>query len=502
MFNDETDPTETNSGENDIPGVQKRATTWFLKRRFSSAWAQKRQTNDEDSSRGPLGLRVLHSAPQPLIDVVFVHGLRGGSTKTWRKGNDPRLYWPQHWLPMEPDLSHASIHSFGYESDWGSTSPSILNVHDFGRALYEEIKASPFIRGREKNPIILIGHSMGGLVIKKAFNLANQDMHRDISNRIKCIIFLATPHRGSDYAATLNTILKVSGITGMASSRDYINDLAKGSASSQAINEEFTRYAGDLNIYSFYETLPTSLGVSSSLIVNRESAVLGPGFRKEVARYLNANHRDICKFDSPEDPNYLTLKNSLTFVVQELLQDMLSLHEEQVQTQLMSIQSFLGTYSLPDENFESILGSCQWIDEREDFRDWRDAPEGVDSGEDPSHSPSLYWVTAGPGAGKTVLAAHVVAQLKEFRLPVSYYYFHVGKKSSQSLAGFLRSIALQMATSNAAVRDAIAKLPNDGSTLDLDDARAVWLKVFRGAILQVRAFSLPRVIKQLWLNFS
>lgn len=502
MCNDETDPTETNSGESEIPGVQKRATTWFLKRRFSSAWAQKRQTNDEDSSRGPLGLRLLHSAPQPLIDVVFVHGLRGGSTKTWRKGNDPRLSWPQHWLPMEPDLGHASIHSFGYESDWGSTSPSILNVHDFGRALYEEIKASPFIRGRAKNPIILIGHSMGGLVIKKAFNLANQDMHRDISNRIKCMIFLATPHRGSDYAATLNTILRVSGITGMASSRDYINDLAKGSASSQAINEEFTRYAGDLNIYSFYETLPTSLGVSSSLIVNRESAVLGPGFRKEVARYLNANHREICKFDSPEDPNYLTLKNSLTFVVQELLQDMLSLHEEQVQAQLMSIQGSLGTYSLPDEAFESIPGSCQWIDEREDFRDWRDAPEGFDSGKDPSHSPSLYWVTAGPGAGKTVLAAHVVAQLKEFRLPVSYYYFHVGKKSSQSLAGFLRSMALQMATSNAAVRDTIASLPNDGSTLDLDDARAVWIKIFRGAILQVRAVPFPPVIKQLWLSFS
>lgn len=397
---------------------------------------------------------------------------------------------------MEPDLSHASIHSFGYESDWGSTSPSILNVNDFGRALYEEIKASPSFRRRERSPIILIGHSMGGLVIKKAFNLANQDMHRDISDRIKCIIFLATPHRGSDYATTLNTILKVSGITGMASSRDYINDLAKGSASSQAINEEFTRHAGDLEIYSFYETLPTSLGVSSSLIVDRESAVLGPGFRKEIARYLNANHREICKFDSPEDPNYLTLKNSLTFIVQELLQDMLSSHEEHVQTQLKAIQGSLGIYSLPDETFERIDGSCEWIDEREDFREWRDAPEDLDSGKDLSYSPSLYWVTAGPGAGKTVLAAHVISQLKEFRLQVSYYYFHIGKKSSQSLAGFLRSIALQMATSNAAIRDAIAKLPDDGSTLDIDDARAVWIRIFRGAILKVRVSLFPFFIEE------
>lgn len=404
---------------------------------------------------------------------------------------------------MEPDLSHASIHSFGYESDWGSTSPSILNVHDFGRALYEEIKASPFFRGREKSPIILIGHSMGGLVIKKAFNLAHQDAHGDICDRIKCIIFLATPHRGSDYATTLNRILKVSGITGMASSRDYINDLTKGSASSQAINEDFRRYADDLNIYSFYETLPTSLGVSSSLIVDRESAVLGPGFRKEVARYLNANHREICKFDGPEDPNYLTLKNSLTFIVQELLQDMLSSHEERVQAELKSIQGSLGIHTLPEESFESIDGSCQWIDEREDFRNWRDVPDEADRGKDSSHSPNLYWVTAGPGAGKTVLTAHVVAQLKEFRLQVSYHYFHVGKKRSHSLAGFLRSIALQMATSNAAVRDTIAKLLDDSSTpVDLDDARAVWMKVFRGAILQVCPLLILAVTRQRWLNFD
>jgi hypothetical protein len=36
---------------------------------------------------------------------------------------------------------------------------------------------------------------------------------------------------------------------------------------------------------------------------------------------MNADHRGICKFDSPEDPNYLSLKNSLISVVQDLLQD-------------------------------------------------------------------------------------------------------------------------------------------------------------------------------------
>jgi hypothetical protein len=41
-------------------------------------------------------------------------------------------------------------------------------------------------------------------------------------------------------------------------------------------------------------------------------------------QYLNANHRDICKFDNPDDPNYITLKNAIISVTQDLLRDGIS----------------------------------------------------------------------------------------------------------------------------------------------------------------------------------
>ena len=94
----------------------------------------------------------------------------------------------------------------------------------------------------------------------------------DIHSRIKCIFFLATPHRGSDYAATLNNILALSTL---GSARQYISELKTGSASMVQLNEKFGRHAHDLHIFSFYETMHTSLGVSSALIVDRGSAVLG-----------------------------------------------------------------------------------------------------------------------------------------------------------------------------------------------------------------------------------
>jgi len=129
-----------------------------LDRRFSLSWLRSRRTTDSPANTiGPLGLRPLHLSAEPLIDLIFVHGLRGGSLKTWRKGDDPRLCWPQNWLPLDSDFQSANIHSFGYNADYSDTRDSILNVQDFGRALLGEMRTSPHIR-RSKTVRLLRRH--------------------------------------------------------------------------------------------------------------------------------------------------------------------------------------------------------------------------------------------------------------------------------------------------------------------------------------------------------
>lgn len=105
---------------------------------------------------------------------------------------------------------------------------------------------------------------------RKAYILA-QDVP-DFKHRIQTIFFLSTPHKGSEYAATLNNILSVSGFS---SSRHYIADLTAGSASLQLINDEFARYARELPIFSFHETLKMKVGIFSILVVDKTSALLG-----------------------------------------------------------------------------------------------------------------------------------------------------------------------------------------------------------------------------------
>lgn len=102
------------------------------------------------------------------------------------------------------------------------------------------------------------------------------------------------------------------------------------------------------------------------------------------------------------------------------------------------------------------------------------------------YEPLIYWVTARPGAGKSVLVSHVLSDLKEKKIQHAFFHFHAGIKASQSLAYFLRSIAYQMAASNTAVCDELGKLCDGGCTFGPDDARAIWAKIFRAGIFQVR----------------
>jgi hypothetical protein len=160
-------------------------------------------------------------------------------------------------------------------------------------------------------------------------------------------------------------------------------------------------------------------------------------------------------------------------------------HEEKSKAQLRDLQAFLGVSGPPDDHYEKLEGSCQWIDDRNDFREWREAEADIDPAQNRQHTPSVYWVTANPGAGKTVLAGHIVSQFREFNFQHAFYHFHVGQKALQSLAGCLRSVAFQMAIQSSAIRATLARLNNEGVIVDQDDARSIWMKVFKAAILQV-----------------
>lgn len=262
----------------------------------------------EDSLKGRLGLNLLYSPSEPLVDFIFVHGLGGGSRKTWSKTSSISHYWPQEWLPKDPAFKNVRVLSFGYYSDYIKGKANVLNIHHFGRALLGQIMVSPYLSDTN-NPIVLIGHSMGGLVIKKVYILAKEDpIYEGLTKRFHTIFFLATPHRGSDWAKVLNKILRTA-----YSSRAYVADLDGRSKAIKSINEDFHKDITAIGLWSFYETQKSRMGFFKTLIVDPDSATLG--YCKEKRVPMNANHRSICKFNTRADQNYVTLRNALASTV-------------------------------------------------------------------------------------------------------------------------------------------------------------------------------------------
>lgn len=160
----------------------------------------------------------------------------------------------------------------------------------------------------------MVGHSMGGLVIKKAYILARRDpMYRSISDRFHTMFFIATPHRGADSAQLLFNLLRASN----QGSQPYLADLGRNSVSIESINDDFRHLCDQLKLYSFYETVPTTVGMKSGVIVDKDSAILG--YPNERTAYINANHRGVCKFESPGDSNYLILRNAFASTVNDVV---------------------------------------------------------------------------------------------------------------------------------------------------------------------------------------
>lgn len=152
---------------------------------------------------------------------------------------------------------------------------------------------------------------MGGLIVKKAFLLGQNDPeYKPIIKSIASLIFLSTPHRGSNLAAVLQSILQVT-----FASKQYVTDLKRDSSMLEALNEEFRHIAPKLQIFSFYETLETAISgtLMKTMVLNKESSVLGHA--GEVSNFLVADHHDVCKFSDSQDPNYITIRNLLATLV-------------------------------------------------------------------------------------------------------------------------------------------------------------------------------------------
>ncbi|KAI1266434.1 hypothetical protein F5Y18DRAFT_444921 [Xylariaceae sp. FL1019] len=455
------------------------ASTLSRPRTFISRTLMRRETRSrrtDESPKGPLGLETLFEPDDnvaPVADIIFVHGLNGGSHSTWSKSGDSSKFWPKEWLPEDDAFHGTRIHTFGYPS--GLNRESVLNVRDFAWSLLAALKDSPCIGRDATTRLIMVAHSMGGLVVKKAIILGNQETEfQSLIDRIRSVVFLATPHQGAAIAQTLRRLLSF-----IPGSRPFVEDLSPHSPLLQAINEDFPRVSSKLQLLSFFETRPMTLGVHQSLIVEKTDAVMNVA--NERRTLLDADHRNVAMYGSPNESAYVAVRNSLATIVASHRTSSQSQRQAILHSDQAALDKYLDMVDAPDDDLmiqdsRRLPGSCEWLSGKKSYQEWR---EGLGA--------RFLWLRGRPGAGKSVLSGHIINDLKQSSKDCCFFFFSARDSTKSTVSKFLRSMAWQMAMLHPEIFDRIGNISEDWTDLPIDkiDHNPVWRRLYAN-ILKVR----------------
>ncbi|CZR47521.1 uncharacterized protein FPRO_13188 [Fusarium proliferatum ET1] len=233
--------------------------------------------------------------------LVFVHGLGGNLRTTWKQEGttEPWFAKPEFLGRLQNSVR---VLSFGY------------NAHRFGDVANTRIihHANDLLRNlvlkrldHPDRPLIFIAHSLGGLVVKRAILLcATNDDWKAIKQATKSIIFMGTPHMGSEKAEDLVVVQKLASLMKLqtAVATNLTKELRAFSNSVQDINMEFTiDVHRSIKLLCCYESHPQRLpNGAKEIIVPQWSAVLQGVDNID----LNCTHSGLPKFASPFHPRF------------------------------------------------------------------------------------------------------------------------------------------------------------------------------------------------------
>ena len=234
-------------------------------------------------------LHQVSEGVDPLVDVIFVHGLTGDALQTWTANSD-QDFWPR-WL--QEDLGRISVFTLGYPTSvfekWAKKEMDM-----FERAANVLELMSGYEIGHR--PIVFVTHSLGGiltkLLLRKSSEAPDEDWQR-ISGATKLVVFLSTPHTGSALANVLNVVPFAS---------KQVKLLANDTGFLHELNESYRHFANgrkDFTTAVYYEKYLTK---KAAVVVARDDADPGVGGTTPVP--VDKDHIDICKPNDQDDIVY------------------------------------------------------------------------------------------------------------------------------------------------------------------------------------------------------
>lgn len=209
--------------------------------------------------------------------VVFVHGFYGGKN-TW--GKFPELLQA---------TAECKVSSYGFDSFYIPIFGKSTSVHQLAEGLLSELKANKCF---EAEDLILVGHSLGGLVIRQL--LLNLEM-KNTQHNITKLAFFGVPHDGSGFANLLSKLpLRCNKLKALNKDGNFVEQL----------NDHWS-YA---NLSAKFDIMSVVGGKDAIVTSNSSKSI----FRNhEVETNIDAGHKSLVK---PKDETDLSFKLLKAFI--------------------------------------------------------------------------------------------------------------------------------------------------------------------------------------------
>ena len=187
------------------------------------------------------------------------------------------------------------------------------------RANYEQLKKAL------DRPIIFVCHSLGGLVVKRCliYSRSVRNAHTERTRSIYVstfgILFLGTPHNGSDLAKWGSLLERISSAVlpkkFFDSSPQLVQALKANNETLQNINRLFIDIHKRFHLYFFHEGKPMDLKGTRDFVVDEDSAA--PVMDGTERMVIERDHSHMCKFESENAPGYDVVAEALMRYAEE-----------------------------------------------------------------------------------------------------------------------------------------------------------------------------------------
>ena len=370
------------------------------------------------------------------------------------------IFWPRDLLPTH--FPRARILTWGYdvriESLVSKTSKSSIFQH--AQTLLSDLTLLRSSSSDKAKPLVFIAHSLGGIVVKDALSISKMEIthFNEVLPATLGVVFLGTPHHGSKTASLGKIALELTRLFLQNPNTKILRALEIDSEILERISRSFGQIlaSGKIKVHSFQEELDTK----GTMIVGPVSSTIG--YLNETRSFLHANHRNMAKFQSGDDVNFLRVISVLRRWIDEIDQSQPISNDF---SRAVPNYPELSDGLIFDNQYHECLKLLDFDEANTRFEnvapahgdtyDWVFSPE-VDLGPwlEGKITDPIYFIRGKPGSGKSTLMKHVMTNPSTSALLHNYndnpwicarHFFHDrGANVQKSIEGFLRRIIYQI----------------------------------------------------------